>query len=1567
MLTRTRLPVAIDYAAHEAQIQAYLRQSPDTAHVLHDVREGDPGRRERGLNALLTLASSADPPARDAGRRALTLLILQGAAPKGAHQSLKHAIRDSLRAWKLPANSPLAKGIATQVDAFNVAQKAEAQEAHALAATDPRRAQLVASLLVPKARARAPEISSAPGEKPSREVGQVGPAPAPPPSAAFAAAPALALAEQVGNKAANLVHYEALAELPRLGVQVPKFMGFAHQQVWAHLMRHAPAVQPLWDRFVAQVGGAKELPPVAHQTLHELRQEIGRCFDSHPFEPAAPWLSRHRDHTLMVRSSGREDSEALANAGGNESVAHVAAVAAPVSQAMGRVVASYFSDKSIHQRLLAGDDIAAKPFVPVLLQVMVGEGHNDPTPPSSGVMFTREAEGRTPGVVHIQAAFGHNEGVVTGQVAVDNYFCRNGHTHAVIAHKPQRLRAEADGPVRVDNAPDLRRVAALSPQVIARLTALATCLESKSGGHPLDVEFTYDAGKDVIYLVQVRPLVEPPTPPPSYLDLAALGDAPRLHGTVIGSAGGQVRTLETAAHALIHDSLEGALAAYLAAPNRQSVRAVLVRHMAPATSHEATTFRGMNLPVVQCPTPEKAQQWLQEPHARVWVDTQTGLLADGRACPPAIAQGWRAHPIPNRLSLGAGGVTVDRHQTHALLQALLAGGWPQTAVPAEPQATLTALLAACTPAHEEALLARVHVPGNRLVRLLEVAENDGDKTRALGAMAHLFRHAVAAATRLHRRDASFDGPAGDMLGQLVQDMSAVLDSRQAEDTAIVQRYALRWLRAVLTQPQREDAHGTESLITLLARGSDYAVARQRAGGVGSAQQAELLPFLAEYARLEQLAQSPEVAQSWRTFTRFIAQSGNHRANQALAALIVQAQAYGTTPFWLNTAFVQAWAAAGAHGKGAKQAASCLLALQAAGRDPSAQAALEVAQASRSVAQTWRQRTGDWGQPQRFEATLQAFERDFVPHGHALLAALHSPSQLAKIAVYSALREHIEAFDLQVKGLTGSPLYAGAAALELKVQRFARLLQPYHALSRGLAQAVLPEDARPNEPVSRVLAALDARLAALQTKTGVEQLRPSGEFNVSSALLTAAGAFDRFAPRTLEDFFTLTHQNALGTVAYGLTQAGVNTEFLHPTAQALCRAFEQTILPVDSNADPARMRLVGMQFNPPEMMVQYNMPLRGHGAGVTLRTEVGDAGTLRKLIVEVDVFSQNRFVDNATEVPLLLMAAHAEVTGQAMSIKRRSGNSAQLRWDLPPAEGEAWARKFPQMLQAVGTTLYPERVTGYHGLAQQGALLQQLLDLPAASFDPERLSQAFFAKFPHELDSWWYEVTTPEARLVMSRAICDAHEGLSVYTQLEALQILRSSALPADKLLGRQATQKILGYDTPDHKLVHELAVSFGVPAAEISLAVDRLFEQVQDEARSDTVSQTAVEAILHLDPSRTEALRSVLLGGIGPAQPRLEEAPALAAARRISLEAAQTQLRRGAYDFAPIRAGNVAGLARLCGATPTQLNARFQQLMTAETDDEGRGRWAEPMRRNGLAEFAPSAPPSVRLRRLPRR
>ena len=287
----------------------------------------------------------------------------------------------------------------------------------------------------------------------------------------------------------------------------------------------------------------------------------------------------------MVRSTGLEDRVGLSNAGGNESVTSVMPNLQAIWRAMGKVVRSYLSKKSLAQRLASGDDITQDPFMPVLIQIMIGEPvwdeQNPPTDlktiPISGVMFSPEPEGNTAGVVQIQAAYGHNEGVVNSLVAVDTYYVGPSNViHPIIRKKPKRLVSEQDnrGGYRLDFVDNylktdeqkdrsMQKKSILDVDLVVALKTIATEIE-KFYDYPADIEFV--VLNNTIYLVQTRPL-NPPTqilPPPTYLadDYVENKKENVLRGSSIGVAGGSVRVVEDISQLIIQDTLPQALNLY---------------------------------------------------------------------------------------------------------------------------------------------------------------------------------------------------------------------------------------------------------------------------------------------------------------------------------------------------------------------------------------------------------------------------------------------------------------------------------------------------------------------------------------------------------------------------------------------------------------------------------------------------------------------------------------------------------------------------------------------------------------------------------------------------------------------------------------------------------------------------------------------------------------------------------------------------------------------------------------------------------------------------------------------
>ena len=407
---------------------------------------------------------------------------------------------------------------------------------------------------------------------------------------------------------------------------------------------------------------------------------------------------------LMVRSTGKEDTDTLANAGGNESIANVKGEAADIFKAIGDVVVSYFMEKSMQQRLGANDpSIFDVPFTPVLIQRMIGETPRNMAITAvdaqaisgnkitrCGVMFTEELEGgisaegkkwpngkvKTSGITLIQASYGHNEGVVNSLVPVDTYYIANdGNVHYVVKNKTHRKVPATANPENkklfdLPNPSALIGVPALNQKEIKSLKKVANALEHFYK-QPMDVEFVIDYSRNphVIYIVQARPLVHKKNREnPSYLDpdffdakQATFNDLRRkVKNTqknldVIGVGGGAVRCITDRDHCIVSKTIGEALTINNKSSKKRQIEAVIVGQMAPATSHEATTFRGEGKLVLcaeDVATYRSIAAMLQAVGSSLVVDAQQGaciqLLGEltNQEKQLLIKSGWINYPIP---------------------------------------------------------------------------------------------------------------------------------------------------------------------------------------------------------------------------------------------------------------------------------------------------------------------------------------------------------------------------------------------------------------------------------------------------------------------------------------------------------------------------------------------------------------------------------------------------------------------------------------------------------------------------------------------------------------------------------------------------------------------------------------------------------------------------------------------------------------------------------------------------------------------------------------------------------
>lgn len=534
-----------------------------------------------------------------------------------------------------------------------------------------------------------------------------------------------ALVDGYGYKKENLEilkelsqKYNEINKTSKIGytIEVPTFIGISSTEIIDFLKSIKFDIQQQWPTFLKKhqyfTNLDKQKPQILAKLfsdqkypdgfLDDLKKEfedaisgvIIKCKNFDNFFPKIKtWLTGLPAGTkIMVRSTGREDTEDLANAGGNESVANVDPKdSRDLLNAVGIVVSSYFSAKSMTQRLGAKDkNLLDTPLVPVLLQVMIGEQSADKPPTGvnnteqksitrCGVMYTEEQEGSvfkltnyatTSGIAIIQASYGHNEGVVNSIVPVDSYFVNNKNdVFMVIRPKNFRLapttqteQNQGKGKLkRIENAQAFANLKALSKSAIRALKFFAQMLE-RYYLKPMDVEFVIDENTKTIYLVQARPIPKQPQENASYLTINFDDyQGNFVEAETIVSAGGALKLITDINQVIINETIGQALSQYQNPDTKKStILCVISGEDAPATSHEAATFRGEGKPVLYVKDIKTLESLAEQGAFNFVVDIQQGKIVKWKDTLSTIGNlvgsknaslGWIAYPIPELVSL----------------------------------------------------------------------------------------------------------------------------------------------------------------------------------------------------------------------------------------------------------------------------------------------------------------------------------------------------------------------------------------------------------------------------------------------------------------------------------------------------------------------------------------------------------------------------------------------------------------------------------------------------------------------------------------------------------------------------------------------------------------------------------------------------------------------------------------------------------------------------------------------------------------------------------------------------
>ncbi|KKQ33589.1 MAG: hypothetical protein US49_C0001G0269 [candidate division TM6 bacterium GW2011_GWF2_37_49] len=1004
---------------------------------------------------------------------------------------------------------------------------------------------------------------------------------------------------EYGYKTANLMLLKELVAGINW-IEIPDFVAVSSPIIQALLSAHGIDVAARWGVICEGVEqGAvmtqRKIPETFLTKLAELENEIKAKFDevSEKFTPEQflqlfdpkifPDVSKlfsQKNIKLVVRSTGPEDTDNVANAGGNESVKNVAPIIKEIMHAMGIVVASYFSAKSFGQRLIAGDiKLFNLPMTPVLIQKMIGEVEGEPIP-SAGVMYTEEAEGgwsrlrqanpgfkKTTGITVIQATYGYNEGVVNGLVPIDSFYVSADYIiHEVIKRKHVRIVPAHDTPI-----PNLAEIAdkpALNADVIYKLKSIANRLE-KFYGKPMDVEFVYHPTTTKISIVQARPITyKKNLLPPCFLTYSKDMPGVNIGGTTIGCGGGSVRVITNKNQVIFASTLREALQIYLKMNGPAHVSCVITENMAPTTSHEANTFRIEGKAVV-CVTDSAALKELKAAIERgvLVIDPQTGriyiwhgpqksleaLRADG-----FIKEGSINYPIPLQLSIpiSTKKLNVDMKRIIKELQQ----GVDETIITNFEKMPSVQLLDVLKEAPEKgaraalaALLIKIVVEEERLKNL--VAKNK--------LAPELLRHFNI----LSQAEAGF-----------VQEIATTL---QFPSLDVRRLYAVRFLEALMLQEHSPDVvngYSFEQLDKII--GHEWKIITK----------SKILdPVSVQLAKVGSVAFTPETKAKWLKFVKDLASlpepadvTPKTSVKNRFARMIAELNQHDIITLWLHLSFDPATppeaAAAAAEVPAVEQAKRLIVEFDQSKRF------LDVLAMHRQNIEQFD--TSAFENPKSFTpltAQLRGLMTYFI--GDEFLGMFQKSERLGKLAALNLMNVLVDKFDSSLKTLEGSPKYP--PDLMENVTNFKALLEIYFVLLQRWS-VLLPKSidisrAWNTIQAEHVLKGIDDGLKNIELDNPVKQIKPSRFFD---ALGFVIWGLDQglSGPTTLEDIFTAIHQNLLtihSILIKDLRVANIKLpELVQDINQKILKSYDKSYL-------------VSLSFNQNIFKFKYNFPLRVH--------------------------------------------------------------------------------------------------------------------------------------------------------------------------------------------------------------------------------------------------------------------------------------------------------------------------------------------------------------------------------------
>lgn len=1031
--------------------------------------------------------------------------------------------------------------------------------------------------------------------------------------------------DKYGYKTANLMNLQNVLrdfkpEDGGIKVDVPSFQGLSDEQIQGVLDKLVPGWKGQWNSFLDQFkadGDGNTFSNDALKILEKLQQDIETAFSKQDIFSNNLQLDNSLDAKMfMVRSTGREDSVDVANPGGNASYPSKND-SASVSKAIGGVIASYFDKKSLSQRLAAGLDITEKPFMPVLVQNLIGEGVS-----SSKAMITSGVIYSGHGQTKIDAAPGHGELVVNSKGPVDSFYVTSSSViYPEVSAKPFRMRPvfdEKSGKLSlemVSNSVTNEYDFSLDESVVRTIHQLAQHIE-QAYGMPMDTEFAYDHGSKTIHVVQTRPIPEGKNKGimPSALDPELTDKAEaKYSGHTITSNLKTAKIIDDASKILVCDPIEEALNYYLHNKNGKQLGAVIVKKTAPSTSHEAGEFSSVGIPVIQLDDKDKVADMLKDVASKnLVIDPQRKTvfqMPEGKK--PLLKEGLFKSTLSGNVSLFNQQFKGDPEKiskvklssdgikfSEMLLAAKLSN--PEKLFSyiysnIEKAGTFKAF--APSEKEPESMLSALDKLQNLTADNID--QNREDLTKIMSTITQLKKQNLGISSDLFKQLMISGAEALSIIDE-IKKTKAKNPSEHASYSEYLDVYEKF---SGMISGQSNGMSLSNNLRKDLAQAKlEKEVSKMLEGKNVSPEQKQILT---ESLKLSEYLISDQSKEDWKKFCLELCSDKDQNLAKDLANLAGNIAHMGLQDKWINISF----------------AVRKLENQEESSQDLLKTLNLELGELEKQKDQMQeinakilaiKSATESWKEPGQFEKLQKQLHADVIYIKDNLSIDKKEPA-LLQVSKAKQMNDLVDAMDLTLKSLGTSGLYENQTQ---QADNFQYILEDFHRLLKTWSKDVGDYRAK-----NAIFAHVNDMLGREATKAdlSLSGFSPAAT-KIDTKIVGDRDGWSRILPscKTLQDCFTLIHQNLITTISLQTKEVNAAVEKLLPE-EFLSIKEKVVAYNFSSNEGIYECELIQTEFDYPKIKMHYNLPLRNHSALVELEYDT----ITQKTTLGVKTFGINR--------------------------------------------------------------------------------------------------------------------------------------------------------------------------------------------------------------------------------------------------------------------------------------------------------------------------------------------------------